>query len=158
MKNFFFSFFLLFFSVFAQTATKQDIRLLREDIREQNRILREDMNKQIKILREDMNKRFEMMDRKVEILREDMSKQIEILREDVDRRFEDLFQFIGILYAINFAILGYFFIVLRRLEMKKYDIAHLAQQLYQASPEVKAKIYFHLKEEAEKYKRETFIS
>ena len=170
--RFFYFFFLAFpINLFPQTATKQDIQTLREDIKEQNRIIREDMNKRfeqvdkkIEILREDMNKRFEMMQEQNRIIREDMNKKFEImqeqnriLREDMNKRFEDLFRFIGILYVINFAFLGYLWREIRRIETKKYDIAYLEEQIYRAKPEVKARIYFHIKEESEKYRKKTSI-
>ena len=72
MKSFIFLFLFILSPValFSQNATKQDIKMLIEQMREEHRILREDMNK-----------RFEMMDRKIEILRDDMNKRFEIMAE-----------------------------------------------------------------------------
>ena len=146
-------FFLLSFStLLPQTATKQDIQMLIKLIEKQS----EQIDKRF----EQVDKRFEMMQEQNRILREDMNKRFEmmqeqnrILREDMNKRFENLFWFIGILYSIGLGLLIYILREVRRIETKKYDIEQLEQQIYQAKPEIKAKIYFHLKEEAEKYRQ-----
>ena len=73
MKSFIFLFFISFpFSIFSQAATKQDIKMLVEQMREDHRILREEMNKRFEQMQKNMDKRFEQM-------QENMNKRFELM-------------------------------------------------------------------------------
>ena len=157
----FFLFFVLSSNLLPQTSTKQDIQMLIKLMEKQSEQIDkrfeqvdkrfEMMQEQNRIIREDMNKRFEQVDKRFEMMQE----QNRIIREDMNKRFENLFWFIGILYGIGFGLLIYILREIHRIERKKVDIEQLEQQIYQAKPEIKAKIYFNLKEEAEKYRQRT---
>ena len=155
MKKFCLISFFLFgtISVLSQPATKEDIKLLIEQMREDNRILREDMNKRF----EQVDRRFEQVDKQIQVLREDINKQIETLREDTNYRFEILFWVIGGLFLLNCGFLGYLWKEQQRIEKHRYDIEYFAYELYRAKPQLKAEIYFHLQQEAEKIKEKTTV-
>ena len=148
MKSFIFLFFISFpFSVFSQAATKQDIKMLVEQMREDHRILREDINKRFEQvdkrfeqMQENMNKRFEQVDRRFEQMQENMNKRFELMTHI-------MYWMIGVLSAL---VLPLYFLLWK--QYRTPNIYQLEQQLYQAEPEIKARIYLHLRKSAEKTK------
>ena len=144
MKSFIFLLFISFpFSVFSQAATKQDIKMLVEQIREDHRILREDINKRF----EQVDKRFEQIDKRFE----QVDKRFEQMQENMNKRFElmthVMYWMIGVLSAL---VLPLYFLLWK--QHRTPNIYQLEQQLYQAEPEIKARIYLHLRKAAEKTK------
>ena len=95
----FLTLFLTFTSLFAQNtpATKDDIKMILEQMREDNRILREDMNKRF----EQVDKRFEMMqhnmDKQFEMMQHNMDKQFEMMQRQIDSRFNTVYWVFGFL-------------------------------------------------------------
>ena len=141
MKSFIFLFFISFpFSVFSQAATKQDIKMLVEQMREDHRILREEMNKRFEQMQKNMDKRFEQIDKRFEQMQENMNKRFELMTHV-------MYWMIGVLSAL---VLPLYFLLWK--QHRTPNIYQLEQQLYQAEPEIKARIYLHLRKAAEKTK------
>ena len=120
-----FLYFLFSVSIFSQPATKQDIQMLMQQ----------------------MDKRFEQMDKRFE----QMQKQIDRRFEQMNKRFELLthimYWVMGILSTL---IIPLYFLIWK--QHQKPNIYQLEQQIYQSEPEIKARIYLHLKKQAEEYK------
>ena len=74
-------------------ATKDDIKMLIEQMREEHKIMREEhkiMREEHKTMREETNKRFEMM-------QHNMDKQFEMMQRQIDSRFNTVYWVFGFL-------------------------------------------------------------
>ena len=127
-------------------------------MREEHRILREEMNKRFEQMQKNMDKRFEQVDKRFEQMQENMNKRF----EQVDRRFEQMQENMNKRFELMTHIMYWMIGVLSALVLPLYfllwkqyrtpNIYQLEQQLYQAEPEIKARIYLHLRKAAEKTK------
>ena len=82
-------------------ATKDDIKMLIEQMKEEHKIMREEH----KTMREDSNKRFEMMQHQMDKRFEDMNKRF----EDMNNRFESLTNILMFCFSILVASMGFFY-------------------------------------------------
>ena len=110
MKNLFI---LLFFisstGLFSNSnvATKEDIKMLIEQMREEHKIMREETNRRLDMMQQNMDKRFEDMNRRFD----DMNKRF----DDMNKRFDDMRTMYLFSFSIIAAVLGALLLQIRDL-------------------------------------------
>ena len=149
-----FLYFLFSVSIFSQSATKQDIQILMQQMDKRF----EQMDKRFEQMQKQIDKRFEQMDKRFEQMQKQIDRRFKQLREEMNERFEQMNRRFELLTHIMYWVMGIlstliiplYFLIWK--QHQKPNIYQLEQQIYQSEPEIKARIYLHLKKQAEEYK------
>ena len=138
-----FLYFLFSVSIFSQPATKQDIQMLMQQMDKRF----EQMDKRFEQMQKQIDRRFEQVDKRFEQLREEMNERFEQMNKRFELLTHIMYWVMGILSTL---IIPLYFLIWK--QHQKPNIYQLEQQIYQSEPEIKARIYLHLKKQAEEYK------
>ena len=88
----------------SNVATKDDIKILIEQMREEH-----------KIMREETNRRFEDTNKRLDIMQQNTNKRLDIMQQNMDKRFDDTRTMYLFSFSIIAAVLGALLLQIRDL-------------------------------------------
>ena len=99
----------------SNVATKDDIKILIEQMREEHKIMREETNRRF----EETNRRFEDTNKRLDIMQQNTNKRLDIMQQNMDKRFDDTRTMYLFSFGIVAAALGGLFLEIRSKSAKK---------------------------------------